>query len=103
MVLRTATRLAAPVFLSLGVYVVGMLMIFPFFSVMENGTGPLEWRESTLRAFWVVIALYPLVTVAISIILGRRFGAPAVATAAATASGIGALWLAYVMLAPLLL
>ena len=62
MVLRTATRLAAPVFLSLGVYVIGMFMIFPFFSVMENGTGPLEWRESTLRAFWVVIALYPLVT-----------------------------------------
>ena len=103
MVLRTATRLTATVFLSLGVYVIGMLMIFPFFSVMENGTGPLEWRESTLRAFWVVIALYPLVTDAISIVLGRRFGAPVVATAAATATGIGMVWLASLMPAPLLL
>ncbi len=102
MVLRTATRLAATVFLSLGLYVIGMLMTVQTFYGMES-QGPIsEWGESTVRALWVVIALYPLVAVTISIILARRFGAPAVATAAATASGIGTLWLAYVMLLPLL-
>ena len=103
MVLRTATRLAAPVFLSLGLYVIGMLMTVQTLYGMES-QGPIsEWGESTVRALWVVIALYPLVAVTISIILARRFGAPAVATAGATASGIGMLWLAYLMLLPLLL
>lgn len=100
---RKAVRLVQALFASLGVYVIGIFMTFRTLYGMENGKGANEWSESTVRAAWVVAALYPLVTVTISIILARRFGAPAVATAAATALGIGALWLAYVMLAPLLL
>ncbi len=99
---RKAVRLVQALFASLGLYVIGMLMTLQIFSGLEHGKGANEWSESTVRALWVVIPLYPLVAVTISIILARRFGAPAVATAGATASGIGMLWLAYSMLLPLL-
>ena len=98
MVPRKAVRLVQALFASLGLYFIGMFMTFRTLYGMENDEPISEWGESTVRALWVVIALYPLVTVAISIILARRFGAPAVATAGATASGIVMLWLAYSML-----
>ena len=101
MVPRKATRLVQALLASLGLYLIGIFMIFQFFYGIENATGANEWRESTARAFLVVFALYTLVTVTISIIFARRFGAPAIATAGATASGIVMLWLTYLVLAPL--
>ena len=92
-----ATRLFLSVFVSLTLYVVGMLMILLiFFRGIEHG--PMnEWTRVDPQVFWAVVASYPVATVASSILLAREFRAPVLTTVLATALGIAIVWLMFWM------
>ena len=93
-----ATRLVLSVFVSLTLYVVGMIMILRiFFRGIENGSPMNEWTRVDPQVFWAVVASYPVATVASSILLAREFRAPVLATVLATALGIAIVWLMFWM------
>jgi len=62
-----------------------------FYGIEIEPTG--GWSDSTERAFQAVAAGFTLATLALSIILARRFGAPLFAAVVSTASGIALVWL----------
>ena len=92
-----ATRLFLSVFVSLTLYVVGMLMILRIFFRIENGSPMNEWTRVDPQVFWAVVASYPVATVVASILLAREFRAPVLATVLATALGIAIVWLMFWM------
>ena len=93
-----ATRLVLSVFVSLTLYVVGMIMILRiFFRGIENGSPMNEWTRIDPKVFWAVVASYPVATVVASILLAREFRAPVLATVLATALGIAIVWLMFWM------
>ena len=93
-----ATRLVLSVFVSLTLYVVGMIMILRiFFRGIENGSPMNEWTRVDPQVFWAVVASYPVATVVASILLAREFRAPVLATVLATALGIAIVWLMFWM------
>ncbi len=87
-----APPLVLSVFVSLTLYVVGILMILRIFFGIEHG--PMnEWTRVDPKVFLAVVASYPVATVVASIILAREFRAPVLATVLATALGIAIVWL----------
>ncbi len=90
-----ATRLVLSVFVSLTLYVVGMLMILRIFFGIENGSPVNEWTRIDPKVFLAVVASYPVATVVASILLAREFRAPVLATVLATALGIAIVWLMF--------
>lgn len=93
-----ATRLVLSVFISLTLYVFGMIMILRiFFRGIENGSPMNEWTRIDPKVFWAVVASYPVATVVASSLLAREFRAPVLATVLATALGIAIVWLMFWM------
>ena len=95
MVPRRGTRLVQVVVASLAPYVIGMFALIQIFYGIEKENG--GWNDSTETAFQAVAASFTLATLAVSIILARRFGAPLFAAVVSTASGIALVWLIILM------
>ncbi len=96
MVPRRGTRLVQVVVVSLAPYVIGMFALYQILYGIEiEPTG--GWSDSTERAFQAVAAGFTFATLAVSIILARRFGAPLFAAVVSTASGIAMVWLIILM------
>ena len=80
---------------SLAPYVIGMFALIQIFYGIEKENG--GWNDSTETAFQAVAASFTLATLAVSIILARRFGAPLFAAVVSTSSGIALVWLIILM------
>ncbi|MEX0785307.1 MAG: hypothetical protein WD939_01600 [Dehalococcoidia bacterium] len=89
-----AMRTIGAVLTSLALYIVGVFLAYQALAERESGQGMREWSGSTGTAFFAFAASYPLATLAMSIFIARRFGAPALSTTAVTGSAIAVLWLA---------